>query len=80
MGADFRDALVGDDSDAICVLDGRKPVRDHHGGKVVDLVETVEGSLNHLLCRTLYNAGKQAKCEKAAAGAKRHETSEFLDT
>ena len=48
MGADLRDALVGDDGDAVCVLDGRQSMSDHHRGVFLDLVETVEGFLHHL--------------------------------
>ena len=48
MGADLGDALVGDDGDAVCVLNGRQSMCDHHRGVVVDLVETVEGFLHHL--------------------------------
>lgn len=49
VGADLGDALVGDDGDAVGVLDRGQAVRDHNRRVHVDLVQTVKRFLHHLL-------------------------------
>lgn len=48
MGADLGHALVGDDSDAVGVLDGREAMGDHHRRVLVNLPESVQGLLHNL--------------------------------
>lgn len=49
VGAELRDPLVGHYGNAVGVLDGGEAVRDHHGGVLVDLVQPVQGLLDHLV-------------------------------
>lgn len=49
VGADLRYSLVGNDGDAVGVLDGGQAVRDHHGRVLVDLVQAVQGLLDDLI-------------------------------